>query len=615
MKGNDTVDLFVYGTLAYDRTMRALTGRIFRKRPSVLNGYTRIAPPCGYAYIVPKKGEAVNGYLVEGLNRQDLARIDAYEAEGDMYHRRPVAVTVAGHPRRAYVYVGNRDRIERRHDAGEEAGGGDAAVIVDEILEEEAARGSGKQPSRETLLAWRELLGGTVEELAAARRGGRPLPREEMRLALRSPGLPSLSPLKRPDHPARPYADAYLRFAVRHIVLNRLEDRIALKFRALVAQPEPFYPRAGSLFAALACANGKADEIDELIGKERCGVLRDDWDYVDYARCGIRIASRVFDAGDAAASCRLAKRGAGRGFTPLGAELEFSRLGARAIGASPGQDPEFDGFHYFHDFDLLRRGWKLGMYVDTHRAVSAPGERCRGFLEYALGRWIIAGDLSKPVSGDPSLLAGLIREASAFCGIPPHSLHLSLEISPGRPYGRLEDVSSLLCLLLLGGDLRRDEGGVMREMRIHNREIEDTRGGLYFSRENTHSADGEVQSEVIEYQFPRLRTGHDFTPFVMALKGFQLAGNPRPVNPFIDGGDYRPDHPLLAELRRWAEHPRPLADGEIGEFLCRAEEGLNREVSDASHGPAGRPAHPPAFIRESLEAAECELRAANDALR
>jgi hypothetical protein len=43
----------------------------------------------------------------------------------------------------------------------------------------------------------------------------------------------------------------------------------------------------------------------------------------------------------------------------------------------------------------------------------------------------------------------------------------------------------------------------------------------------------------MEYQFPRLSADREYLPLIMALKGFQLAGNPHPVNPFMDGGKYR----------------------------------------------------------------------------
>jgi gamma-glutamylcyclotransferase (GGCT)/AIG2-like uncharacterized protein YtfP len=605
MSDDGPVDLFVYGTLAYDRTMRALTGRIFPKRPCVLRGYRRVTPPYGYAYIVPQEGETVQGWLVEGIPRAQLAALDAYEAEGDMYRRLPVTCVRGGEARAAYAYAANPDRIARYFGDGEPAAV-DAAVLVDEILEEEAARLSGRRPGPEEMIALRELLGGTIEELCAASRGGRPPGREEIRRALRHPGIPTLAPLKRPDHPARLYAAAYLRLAVRHIVFSHTEARILSRFGDLVAAPEGFYAHAASACAALDCLNRNGSALERLIERDGCGTLRDEREYLDHAVQAIAVAARLFDANDAAATCRLAVREAQPGSAPLGAELEFSPLGVAAIGAAPGMDPEFDGFHWAADFDLLRRGWKLGMHVDTHRAVCLPGERCRGFLEYALGRLRIAGDLSMPVTNDPRLLASLIRGAAAFCGVRPHSLHLSIEIPPGLRGGPPPRLSDLLCLLLLGGDLRRNRSGALREMRIHNREIEDSRGGLYFSRENLHSSDGEIQSEVIEYQFPRLRTGRDFTPLIVALKGFQFAGNPPPVNPFMDG-DYRPDQPLLRELKRWAASPSPLPDEALSGFLGRVEEGLQAEAS-------GAPGHTPAFIRDALASISCGLREANGAL-
>ncbi|HOE28105.1 MAG TPA: hypothetical protein PK696_10520, partial [bacterium] len=482
------------------------------------------------------------------------------------------------------------------------------AVLVDEILEEEAARLTGRRPGPEEMVVLRELLGGTIEELCAAARGGRPPGREEIRRALRHPGIPTLAPLWRPDHPARPYAAAYLRLTARQIVFSHTEARILSRFGDLVAAPEGFYAHASSAHAALDCLNRSGGELDRLIERDGCGTLREGREYLDYAVRAIAVAARLFDANDAAATCRLAVREAQPGSAPLGAELEFSPLGAAAIGAAPGMDPLFDGFYWTADFDLLRRGWKLGMHVDTHRAACPPGERCRGFLEYALGRLKIAGDLSMPVTNDPRLLASLIREAAAFCGVRPHSLHLSIEIPPGLRSGPPPRRADLLCLLLLGGDLRRDRSGAVRETRIHNREIEDPRGGLYFSRENLHSPDGEIQSKVIEYQFPRLRTGRDFTPLIVALKGFQFAGNPPPVNPFMEGGDYRPDQPLLRDLKRWAASPSPLPDEALSGFLGRVEEGLQVEAS-------GAPAHTPAFIRNALVSIAHELREANSALR
>ena len=171
MNDGSPLGLFVYGTLAYDRTMRALTGRVFHKTPCVLYGYARITPPYGYAYIVPADGASVRGYLVEGLTREQLARIDEYEAEGDMYLRRAVTVSLPAGPRRAYAYVANEERIERHFERGGGPGAEDAAGVVAEIVEEEAGRALGAPPTREAVVACRELLGDTVEELLDPRRG------------------------------------------------------------------------------------------------------------------------------------------------------------------------------------------------------------------------------------------------------------------------------------------------------------------------------------------------------------------------------------------------------------------------------------------------------------
>jgi gamma-glutamylcyclotransferase (GGCT)/AIG2-like uncharacterized protein YtfP len=102
--------LFVYGTLVDERRMRAVTGRCFGRRPAVLTGYERVAPPREFAYVVPRRGARVDGFLVDGLDAAALAALDAYEDEGRLYLRR-VAVAVSGGRRvRCQVYVGRAAR-------------------------------------------------------------------------------------------------------------------------------------------------------------------------------------------------------------------------------------------------------------------------------------------------------------------------------------------------------------------------------------------------------------------------------------------------------------------------------------------------------------------------
>jgi gamma-glutamylcyclotransferase (GGCT)/AIG2-like uncharacterized protein YtfP len=593
--------LFVYGTLAYDRYARAITGRIFPKRPCVLDGYERIAPPHGYAYIIPRKGCSVKGYLLDGVDERHLGLFDKYEAEGDMYQRKEILVKMPGKKVRAFAYVVNRKHLG--HYFAPDVVGRYYADVLDGVV---GHGEDGHLLSPEEAAARRELLGGAIEEMLQSSENLPPLPKSEIRRIFLEPCVPTLRSI-RENADMRRYADAYILFAVRHIILNQLEEKVAARFRDLLPSSRGYYEHAASTLVALTLANAKGDAIERLIGEMDCGRLRADLEYTDHALYGVRIANLLFDYEEAEAICRRLAEHRQPGGVPLGAELEFSPLGARAIGSRPGEDPTYDGFYYFHDFDLLRRGWKLGMYVDNHKAVNLPGERSRGFLEYALGRCRIHEDVSKPVTDDPWLLAQLIREAAQFCHIKPHSLHISLDVPSSSPYGPIERAGDLVCLLLLGGDIGTDAEGIVRERRIFQHEIEDEEGGLYFSRENTHCSREGVAAKVMEYQFPRLAADRDYVPLIMALKGFQLAGNPHPVNPFMDGTDYRPDHPLLMELKRWAESPRRLADAEIRHFVDLVERGLYREDS-------GKPAHNLAFIRQTLQAIARALRGANSRL-
>lgn len=608
MSERGKITLFVYGTLAYDRTMRAITGRLFHKIPAVLDGYERISPVHSYAYILPRATSSVPGYLLQGLDRKHLRQLDLYEAEGDMYYRRKVTVRAGGRKIAAYAYVANRKKLRRYF-------GYDGAERIqnflrrklEQILASVNREPGGRRPTRMGIAARRELLGGTIEEIIKAHFNFPALPEEEIRRNLLSPGIPTLGAAAR-DATMRRYADAYMLFALRHIIFNQIEERIAASFHDLVTLPDEYYEHAISNLLALKYVNARRAAVDALIAGMGCGRLCDGREYVDHALCGVRIAQGIYRRSEARELVAWFMDNREPGGTPLGAELEFSVIGPRVIGAHAGEDPVYDGFYYFHDFDLLRRGWKLGMYVDNHKAVTAPGERSRGFLEYAFGRYRILGDLSKPVANDPWLLGELIREAIVFCGIPPHSLHFSFQISPDTPYGELERSSDLFCLLLLGGDVRRDADGRVTERRIAHHEIEDTAGGLYFSKENYHSRGDGTRSKVIEYQFPRLALGMDYAPLIMALKGFHLAGNPHPINPFMGGTHHTPDHPLLIELKEWAARPRPLTELQIGQFLACAERGLAGEA-------AGHPTHTRSFITRSLEAAGRRIRAANALLK
>jgi gamma-glutamylcyclotransferase (GGCT)/AIG2-like uncharacterized protein YtfP len=98
--------LFVYGTLMDERLLATLTGRRFARRPARLEGFARLVPAGGYAYVVPRAGAHVDGLLLEDVDPVSLCRLDAYEEAGRLYQRRPAEVIVDGERRRCEVYVG-----------------------------------------------------------------------------------------------------------------------------------------------------------------------------------------------------------------------------------------------------------------------------------------------------------------------------------------------------------------------------------------------------------------------------------------------------------------------------------------------------------------------------
>jgi len=90
------VDLFVYGTLMNESRLSSLTRYHFVRQEAELSGFERSVLPTGYAYILPKAGARIQGFLLSGINPISLAILDRYEEEGNPYHRRQVEITVGG---------------------------------------------------------------------------------------------------------------------------------------------------------------------------------------------------------------------------------------------------------------------------------------------------------------------------------------------------------------------------------------------------------------------------------------------------------------------------------------------------------------------------------------
>lgn len=97
--------IFVYGTLRDEHFVERLLGRRLAWQPAVLEGYCRMLDASiGYPVVHPLAGASVDGRLLEDVDHEALAAIDAYE--GHHYRRVTVRVqTSDGRTLDAYAYL------------------------------------------------------------------------------------------------------------------------------------------------------------------------------------------------------------------------------------------------------------------------------------------------------------------------------------------------------------------------------------------------------------------------------------------------------------------------------------------------------------------------------
>jgi gamma-glutamylcyclotransferase (GGCT)/AIG2-like uncharacterized protein YtfP len=106
MPSQEPIDLFVYGTLMDPQRVEALTGKQFARVEAMLVGFERIESDLGYPFVLPCPGAIVPGTLLIDIDPISLHRLDAYEAEGNLYRRQTVTVLVADKLLPAMTYVG-----------------------------------------------------------------------------------------------------------------------------------------------------------------------------------------------------------------------------------------------------------------------------------------------------------------------------------------------------------------------------------------------------------------------------------------------------------------------------------------------------------------------------
>ena len=576
--------LFVYGSLSNPHYRQLLIGRSVPVEDAVLYGYRRINPKSGYPFAIPWSGSKIEGAILHDMSPEILQKLDEYESEGTLHTRKIVTVYVGETAHDTYVYIGIpealrpyfkrglalRDRIEEFIEYN-----------VTKVLEKKAEDSLPKDFDHEglPLKVTQELLSeethGVVREYF--REAG--LPVFIIRHELQNANIPSLDWVKY-DPKAAQYADEYIKLAVKFMVFNQLEERFRHEFRPYVKVSDEYYIHTISTTMALKSLVSDYRQLQMAMFQVGADKYDPSFSYVDYTVAAIFIANELYTESKAKEIARWIRGNRRVGYIPLGAELEFSNIGGRAIGAAEGEDPRFDNFYYFYDFDLMRRGWKLGAHVDDHGFLTTTHTRTRGFLELAFGRYKLLGDVSKPATQDPWMLNQLINLAVRYFGIRPHSLHLSLQISPNSHLKKLEDPDYLLCLLLLGGDLRPDENGKLREARLYWKEIIRDDLNVYFSRLNRHhnNPDETSWNSVVEYQFSRLFFDYDYQPLIMAIKGFQLGASPYPLKGCPDCPYEEFHHEVEHFLIQWAADPVPVCKRSLERFIMLVEQGLEQEI-------------------------------------
>ena len=610
MQENKIKRLFVYGTLTNPNTVRTIAGQSFPMRKAILEGYEKISSTTFFPYILRRSGGLVRGQVLEELDEETLKEFDRFEGEGEMYRRQKVKVLVGGKTLQAYTYVGNKHKLLRYFDRGVDVDDRIQDHLEDEM--EAMLSSQREKPARRTskrvyARAKAEFYGSTISDLVAAHFDYTGIPKYVVRKGLNDSSLPSLKSIA-VDQEALQYADNYISLVVRHIVFNQLEHQIRREFRGSVKASTAMYAYTISCLLALRQLNAHKRRLRGLMKQEGVDHFDTSLDYLDYATAGVRIPNSLYDRREISERLIRILSHLHAGRTPLGAEIEMSELGARAVSASQGEDSRFDSFYYFHDFDLARRCWKLGGYLDDHSMIHSPNERTRGFFEYAFGRLNLEGNIAKPATQDPWILSKLINEALRFAEVPPHSLHITIQPPENTEYQVLEDVDYLKCLLMLGGDFSEDDNGVLREKRIWQEEVVSENVGLCFSKFNFHPAGrvgtGSRPVRLVEYQFPRLRADEPHEILIMAIKGFQLGYRPLPFISSEAGRLYELYSGLSQALVEWAEKPTPISSHTISEFLQLVEDGLMTEDK-------GHPSHSQRLVEDSLSVIEDKINELN----
>ncbi len=632
------VNLFIYGSLRDSRIFQSVSGYTFTRRPSRLDArtlfaelaflphYRRVSPDNVYYYAVPAQAARIEGYIIHDVPLTAMAEIDRYE--GKRYRRETVHVHTGHGIEEAQAYLvttesmrkqfGDRFHVNLIHELW-------LRKRIQQFLKKHTRPGDRTADAELERQAERELLAATERDLVMSHYHRDAVSDYYLERELDRP-RPSIKPLYG-ESQAQPYIRNYLALVIRQVLLNQFEEQMEDRFRFELEHMRTslrYFARSVSLLACLQIMNANRSVVEPIIQKCFDAMPCGKYDLIDYVKYAVRAVKSIFDPRVAEDHLHRIRSNLQPGLVPLGCELELSNLGVAAVeplrSAANAVDAVYDGFKYFYDFRLDVLCWKLGGYIDDHSGYNDRPRR-QGFFEIAPGRLSVAGELSRPATGDPWLLSRLIHELIGFFQIRPHSLHLSFQMRKNQiSRQRVLPLGFVQCLLALGGGLERWAGGKWIS-RICKEEIIQHAYGeeLVFartSRRNWYLGGDEIADKppaqattcIQQYKFIRLDRQMNYEPLIMGLKGLQLEYNP---GDYLTAEQMQRD-PRLArryrELKEWSHNPAEIGEATIRRFLDTIYRGLMKERHR-------QPAHKLHYIDYAVSEIEAQLRQFNEQVR
>jgi gamma-glutamylcyclotransferase (GGCT)/AIG2-like uncharacterized protein YtfP len=638
MVAKKKVNLFIYGSLRDPHIFESVCGFSFTHKrhkvnartlfaePAFLPGHKRVSPDNVYYYAVASPGSKIEGDVIYDLPAEAMAIIDKYE--GKRYQRERVRVHTARGRVEAQSYLvsvesmkkhfGDRFHVNLIHELW-------LRKRIERFLEKRTRPGEKSIDAELERLAVRELLAMTERDLVITHYRSDAVSDYYLEHELDRP-VPSIKPLYQ-DLAASKYIRNYLAIVVKQVLLNQLDERIQANFRfelEHMRSSERYFKRSVSLLMALQTINNNSSSVDMIVKQSLQAMPFRRHDLIDYVKYAVRAARSLFDARVAEANLNAIRSNFQPGLVPMGCEIELSNVGGAVAepDATPAEkeDPVYDSFRYFCDFQLDVLSWKLGGYIDDH---SGSDERTRrqGFLELAPGRLNVILELSRPATACPWLLNQLINEITTFYGVKPHSLHLSFQMRRHQ-LGKQKTLplGFVKCLLVLGGGTEINQMGRLWVSRMGHDEITRDKFGeeLVFARtserqwfvgaaEPGDKTPKPATTNVQQYKFIRLEQRANYEPLIMCLKGLQLGYNPAD---YLTAEQLKKSPKLrreYEELKTWAASPGEITPRTIGKFLKTVRDGL---MNEAHH----QPVHQPHYIEWALAAIEMRLRTFNEQL-